>query len=138
TCHFEPGSACGDAVDLNALGQPSGDVLVYSGDTTSSANTTYGNPSCSGGTTNVKRVLHKYQVGARSASLVLETLDVDGNLDNTVVWAYLDCKNTGAELACDDNGGPGSYSKVTTPIVPARSTVFIVVAGFSAAKVGAY
>src|SRR6185369_3098655 len=93
---------------------------------------------CSSGTTNVKRVVHEYKVGPRPAVLTLETLDIGGALDNTVVWAYLDCKKTNAELACDDNGGPGNYSKVTTPIVRPNTTVFIVVAGSTANKVGPY
>lgn len=138
SCQLEPGTPCGSAVDLGHAGVMIAGVLVYDGDTTPSMNTTYGNPSCSSGTTGVKRVIHRYQVGEQAAVLKVETMDIGGALNDTTVWAYDDCQDPGVELGCDDNDGPGKYSLFTTPILPAGRVVFIVVAGYNHNDVGAY
>lgn len=138
TCQLEAGTACGDAIDVNAMGVKSGDVTTYMGDTTPSMNTTYGDPTCSPGTVGVKRVIHKYTVGGQSASLQIETLNLNNALDNTVLWVYADCQDTGSEIVCDDDSGAGNYSLVNIPALPGGTTLFIVVAGYSAPKVGPY
>ena len=136
-CQLEAGTLCGDAVDLNTAGMTMGSVTSYLGDTTASPVVNVGNPSCSGGTTDVPSVLHSYNTTARS-SLVLESLDIGGTLSDTVVWAYLDCQDTSAEFACDDDAGSDFYSLATTAIVPAATSVFIVVSGYNSTYVGPY
>ena len=139
-CQLEAGSVCGDSLDLNDPGVATfdGTSTVYSGDTTGSTNTTFGDPGCSTGTTNVPRVVHRYTVGDSPASLTIATAAIGGALGDSTVWAYLDCNDTGTEFACDDDAGPGLLSLFDTPVVPAGTTVFIVVSGYGASDVGPY
>ena len=138
-CQLEAGTLCGDAVDVNALGTTLGNVTSYLGDTTGSLVVNVGAPSCSPGTTDVPSILHSYTTTAR-ASLVIESLDIDGMLDDTVVWAYLDCqdRNPASELTCDDDSGLALYSQATTAIIPSGTSVFIAISGYAAVDVGPY
>jgi cysteine-rich repeat protein len=138
-CQLEAGTLCGDAVDLNTAGTTVGSVTSYLGDTTGSLVMNVGNPSCSLGTTGIPSILHSYTTTARS-SLVIESLDVGSALNDTVVWAYLDCQDTSAagELTCDDDSGPAFYSLATTAILPPGTSVFIVISGYDAIHVGPY
>src|SRR5262249_40382733 len=115
TCQLEAGNVCGDAVDRNALRMKSGNATVYAADTSTSNNTTYGDPTCSTGTTGIKRVVHKYTVGPVSTVLTVEMIPVmNSPLTDTTLWAYLDCQDTSVELACDEDNGPGLFSLMTT------------------------
>ncbi len=138
TCKLEAGTVCGNAVDLNTLGVVVGNTTTYDGSTTPSNNVTFGDPSCSTGAVGVKRVLHRYTIGPKSAVLTIETVNVAGSFTDPVIWAYQDCQDTSVELACDDDSGPGLYSLMKTKVLPAGTTVFIVVSGDIVAQSGTY
>jgi cysteine-rich repeat protein len=140
TCVLEPGTACGNAVDLTnpAVVTVTSGVTTYAGTTAGSMVTTYGAPTCSIGTSGAPRVIHRYRTGASQTALTIDLADTQGGLADTVVWAYLDCLDTTSELACDDDSGPGNLSAVTTPVLPPDTNVFIVVSGFDAAGPGPY
>jgi cysteine-rich repeat protein len=139
TCQIEPGGVCGGAIDLNDPTKVTvkDGVTTYQGTTAGSANTMYGTPSCSAGTTDVPRVVHRYRVGGHPAVLRIDTADIGGSLVDTVVWAYRDCFDTSKELACGEDPG-ALYGALDTGWLPAGTTVFIVVSGYGAADVGAY
>jgi cysteine-rich repeat protein len=144
-CALEPGTTCGGSVNLNdpARVTITGNVTLYSGDTTGSMLVNYGAPGCGTNAINkpavdVPTVVHRYRVGNKPAKLTVETLNVGGSLDDTIVWAYRSCFDTSAELACDDDGGPGMYSVMNVDTLPAGTTVFIAVAGYYKVDKGPY
>lgn len=137
-CSLEPGTTCGDAIDLLAMGTKQGDVLVYDGTTTGSPVVGFGSPTCSGGGMAAPAVVHRYVTGPTYSRLTFETTDVGGALDDTVLWAYLDCLDTQNEHACDDDGGDGPLSFLQTAVLPPYTPVFLVLSGYAAADVGAY
>ncbi len=145
-CQVEPGTVCGDAVDLNDAAKVTkmGNVTVYNGATTGSALVNFGDPSCDSMADpvkpNVPTVLHRYRIGNKPATLSAQTLNVGGSLTDTIVYSYLNCFDLGAELACNDDLSPGMirYSLMKTGVLPAGTTVFIVVRGYYVANVGPY
>jgi cysteine-rich repeat protein len=138
TCQLEPGTVCGDAVDLNAVAKPSADGLVYDGTTLGSSLMGFGAPACSGGGTTSPAVLHRYITGKQPARVTFESFDIGGALADTVLWAYLDCLDTKNEHACDDDSGDGPLSRLRTAVLPPQTPVFLVVAGYDAANTGPY
>jgi cysteine-rich repeat protein len=140
TCQLEAGTTCGASVDLNdpAKVTVAGAVTTYAGTTLGSLDTTFGaSPSCSAGTTDVPRVLHRYRVGARPAVLQVDTEGSSALLD-TVVWAYRDCQHPTPELACGEDGVTGLDGSLSTGYLPAGTTVFLVVSGYTSLDVGSY
>ena len=137
-CLLEPGTVCGDAVDLLTAGQKQGNVLVYAGTTLGSPVTGFGTPTCSAGGTAAPAVVHRYVTGPAHARVSFETTDIGGALSDTVAWAYLDCLDTQSEHACDDDSGDGPLARVETTVLPPQTPVFLVVSGYAAANVGPY
>ena len=145
TCKLVPGTTCGSSVDLNdpAKVTVNGAVTLYSGDTTTSMLVNLGSPSC-GTNSNVKpavdipTVVHRYRLGNKPAGLLVETIDIGGNLNDPILWAYLSCFDTGNELGCDDDLGPGTYSVMSLGVLPAGTTVFIVISGYHPPDKGPY
>jgi cysteine-rich repeat protein len=139
-CDLEPGSVCGNSVNLNnpAIVTQAGNVTTYAGTTSGSTVINFGDPSCSDGAQGVPSVVHRYKTGALPSKLTIETLETAGALTDPILWTYLDCFETSVEQACDDDSGPSSYALLNTPLVPPKTTVFVVAAGFDAAQVGPY
>jgi cysteine-rich repeat protein len=139
-CNLEPGTVCGDSINLNnpAIVTRTGDVTTYAGTTAGSPVTSFGDPSCSDGAAGVPTIIHRYKTGASHATLRIETLETAGALTDPILWTYLDCLDTSAEQACDDDSGPSGYALLNTPVVPPKTTVFVVTAGYEAAQVGPY
>ena len=141
TCQIEPGSTCGDAVNLGDPAQVtvSGAVTIHQGTTAGAPDTTFGDPpSCSAGTTGVPRVVHRYRTGGEPAVLQIETAEAGGALLDTVLWAYRDCQSPTAEVACGEDGPSGLLASAHGGYFPAGTTVFIVVSGYSTLDVGPY
>jgi cysteine-rich repeat protein len=139
-CSLEPGTACGDAVDLNDPGNVTivDGSVVYAGDSSASMLVDYSNPSCgNGGTGGVPTVLHQY-VTQTPGFLLIETTATMGGFPDTVVWAVTDCQAAAPEIACSDDDGPGQLSQAITDFLPAGTTVFVVVSGWQASDVGLY
>ena len=139
-CDLEPGTVCGDSVDLNnpAIVTKMGGVTKYAGTTDGSPIVNFGDPSCSDGTVGVPSVLHRYKTGPLPSMVTIETLETAGALSDPVLWTYLDCLTTSVEHTCDDDSGPSSYALLNTPVLPPKTTVFLVAAGHDAAQVGPY
>lgn len=140
-CQLEAGTICGSAVDLNdpMVVSVSGAVTTYDGTTAGSALMSFGDPSCSTGGMGVPTVIHRY-IPAADALLSVELVDLPGLTDvaDTVAWSYLDCLDTSAELACDDDGGADLLSSMPAGPVPQGVPVFLVVSGYGATDVGPY
>ncbi|APR81977.1 Multiple EGF-like-domain protein 3 precursor [Minicystis rosea] len=140
SCQVEPGTVCGDAIDLNDPNKVTvaGNVVTYAGTTMGATNSTFGAPpSCSAGTIGVPRVVHRYRVGGHPAVLQIEA-EGNGTLVDTAVWAYLDCQDPSKELACGEDGPQSLSGALTTGYLPAGTTVFIVVSGYASMDVGPY
>jgi len=125
-------------VDLNAKATKDGDALLYEGTTVGSPLAGFGVPSCSAGGQTSPAILHRYTTGASPARVTFESIDVGGALDDTILSAYLDCLNTSAEHACDDDSGDGPLSRLRTGVLPPNTPVFLVVAGYDAMDAGPY
>lgn len=144
-CELVSGTACFNSLDLNdpAVATKNGNITVYNGTNQGAPLQNFADPHCergamNPGAVNVPMVLHRYRIGEHPASLLVETLDIGGSLDDTIVWAYLDCFDKAMEFACDDDNGPGNYSVMTTKGLPAGTMLFIIVAGFYSQDVGPY
>lgn len=143
SCQLEAGTSCADAVDLNAPSPEitvAGTLTTYLGSTTASPLVNFDTPICANlMSPDVPTVVHQYTIGPWPAALEMTTVDVGGELNDTVLRAYVDCLDPSVEIACnDDITVVNLYSSASTPILPAGTTVFIVVSGLTAADVGPY
>lgn len=115
-------------------------MTTYLGSTTASPLVNFDTPSCDNAMNpDVPTVVHRYTIGPWPATLALTTVDVGSELNDTILRAYVDCLDPSVAIACnDDINGGNFYSSAWTPILPAGTTVFIVVSGLTAADVGPY
>jgi cysteine-rich repeat protein len=139
-CKFEPGTTCGDAIDVVANGTNANGVITLTGTTTGSMVFDLGDPSCSSGAgAAVPKALFKY-VPTKNVKIAVETVD-DGvtSMTDTVLWAYRDCAAKQPELACDDDDGAGLFSQFTlSNVIPAGTPTYIALSGWDGAEVGDY
>ncbi len=128
SCKLEPGSTCGDAVDLNvALMNDS-----YSGDTTNKGNTNFGDPTCDTDLAAMSdTVVHRYTATATASYSFMTVSPMGGSMLDTVLWAYNDCLNAGAaaQIACNDDYDFQHYFSRIIRVLEKDETIFIVVAG---------
>ena len=103
----------------------------------------FGSPTC--GTNgavkpavDIPTVVHRYRLGNKPASLLVGTINVGGSLDDTIVWAYQSCFDSTNELGCDDDQGPAMYSVMNLGLLPAGTTVFLVLSGYHPKDKGPY
>jgi len=141
-CQIDGQSVCLDAMDLTNDALPE---VTKSGNVTDVLFTTSGSTLLSFGAIEtcaplkdaVPVVLHRYVIGQFPARLGIRTADVSSALDDTVVSAYVDCASE-VPIACDDDAGGLGFSRLTTQVMPAGTTVYIAVTGYNTGEVGEY
>ncbi|MFP6683081.1 MAG: DUF4215 domain-containing protein, partial [Polyangiaceae bacterium] len=128
SCKLEPGSTCGDAVNLNvALMNGS-----YSGDTTNKGNANFGDPTCDTDLAAMSdAVVHRYTATATASYSFMTVSPMGGSMLDTVLWAYNDCLNAGAaaQIACNDDYDFQHFFSRIIRVLEKDETIFIVVAG---------
>jgi hypothetical protein len=124
-------SPCAGAINLNALGTVTGSTTTYSGSNASAPTMAAFYPmACT--TATGAQVIHTYRTTTTS-HLRVSTVDFGTTFD-TVALAISDCGPRPMELGCnnDDPVSGTVQSQFLTGVVPAGTTVIIIVGGYSA------
>lgn len=123
-----PPTLCTGAINLNTAGTVVGTTTTYTGDNSTAPATAALLPmTC---TTNTgAQVVHTYTSAARAA-LRISTVDTNTAID-TVALAVSSCTAGATEVGCNDDF-TGTQSQFTTAVLPAGSTVVILIGGYGA------
>ena len=141
-CTLEPESVCGKAIVItpSAVADPETGIrtTVYEGDSDpAAAQVSVADVpmpiGCDISFNNV--MLHTYTTGSRPSILTLETLNAQpiggaNTFNNSQIWVFRDCPRKADYEGCDnDSAAEEKLSKMTTGLIPALTTLFIVVSG---------
>ena len=134
-----PSGLCDGAINLNTAGTVSGSTTSYSGSNASAPMMAALLPTdCT--TETGRQIVHTYTTTARGA-LRISTVDSATSFD-TVALAVDGCSTTAAALGCNDDSASTKTgeSEFTTGILPAGTTVVILVGGYdsTAPDTGSY